>query len=127
MISIAKNLMTLSLLAAVFLSTALGTSTNSKEIFKGYLVDVSCSRDRSTELLKLGRTHTRKCLLMPDCQRSGFGIVTESGNFIPFDKGGNASTRALIVKLKDDTLLKIAVWGKLENGVIAVFRIRLIK
>ena len=126
MISIARTFTILCLVGVIALSNATA-APGSKEVFNGYLVDVSCSRDRSHDLLKLGQTHTRKCLLMPDCRKSGYGIVTGSGEFIRFDQKGNADTEALITKLSNDTPLKIAVWGRLQNGVIAVKRLKLVQ
>ena len=59
-------------------------------------------------------THKRSCLLMPSCQRSGFGVVTyDDLKFLTFDASGNAKALALIQASKKEDDLRIEVTGEI--------------
>jgi hypothetical protein len=80
----------------------------------GTLVDVMCKgKDLSS--------HTSKCATMPNCAKSGFGLVLQDGKFLKFDEAGNAMAlkrlKAPDVKEKD---LKAKVDGSLDGEVIKV-------
>ncbi len=57
---------------------------------RGYLVDNLCLKEEAARLSELGRKHTRKCLQMPSCRESGYGLLLPATNdVLRFDKHGN--------------------------------------
>ena len=54
----------------------------------GYLVDVSCSHDEVEAGPAWGQKHTRACLLMPVCVRSGYAVLTQDNQVNRFDANG---------------------------------------
>src|SRR6266567_3147482 len=82
--------------AALFIAgfaPAASTST-----LKGILLDVACSSKAEVRLvpgprieggLIVAEAHERQCLLMPDCQKSGYGVFTFDNKFVKFDATGN--------------------------------------
>lgn len=84
------------------------------ETWSGTIVDVMCKgKDLSS--------HTSKCATMPNCSKSGFGVVLADGKFLKFDEAGNAMAlkrlKAPTAKEKD---LKAKVTGSLDGEVINV-------
>jgi hypothetical protein len=84
------------------------------ETWTGTIVDVMCKgKDLSS--------HTSKCAVMPNCAKSGFGVVLPDGKFLKFDETGNAMAlkrlKAPGAKEKD---LKAKVSGSLDGEVIQV-------
>lgn len=84
------------------------------DTWNGTIVDVMC---RGKDLAG----HTSKCATMPNCAKSGFGVVLADGKFLKFDETGNAMAlkrlRAPGAKEKD---LKAKVTGSLDGDVIKV-------
>ena len=64
-----------------------------KKTIKGYLVDVACVTERSSELGTLGIVHTKRCLQMPDCERSGYAVLTGDRKIIRFDAAASVIGR----------------------------------
>src|SRR5579863_4350960 len=77
----------------------------------GVLMDVACSSDTAKDGYKGALDHTKDCALMAPCVKSGYGVVTEDGKFIKFDKAGNEKALALLNKTDKTDHLKIAVSG----------------
>ena len=84
------------------------------DTWNGTIVDVMC---RGKDLA----SHTSKCATMPNCAKSGFGVVLADGKFLKFDEIGNAMAlkrlKAPSAKEKD---LKAKVTGSLDGDVIKV-------
>lgn len=84
------------------------------DTWSGTIVDVMC---RGKDLA----SHTSKCATMPNCAKSGFGVVLADGKFLKFDEAGNAMAlkrlKAPSAKEKD---LKAKVTGSLDGDVIKV-------
>jgi len=84
------------------------------DTWTGTIVDVMCKgKDLSS--------HTSKCAVMPNCAKSGFGVVLADGKFLKFDETGNAMAlkrlRSPSAKEKD---LKVKVAGSRDGEVIKV-------
>jgi len=96
----------------------------SSDTFKGVLLDKECSPNAETRMVSdpsphleggmlWAYTHKRSCLLMPSCQRSGFGVFTyDNLKFVAFDAAGNAKALALIQASKKEDDLRIEVTGE---------------
>jgi hypothetical protein len=105
------------------------------ETIKGVLMDAKCSGTAdlrisgSTGMLVGGRivaeAHTRECALMPECQKSGYGVYTSDNKFLKFDEAGNRRALAAIkasTKLDD---LEVEVTGDVKGDTIKVVSLKL--
>jgi len=65
----------------------------------GYLVDLACAREEGQKD-GFGASHGKDCLQMPDCVKSGYGILTDDKRIIIFDKAGNDQAKKFIADVK---------------------------
>jgi hypothetical protein len=97
----------------------------------GVLIDAKCSVNAQSRIvpgsnphleggLLWAYTHTRKCALMPECQRSGYGIATHDNRFLLFDAAGNRKALALLQASKKEDDLEINVTGEVQGNTIKV-------
>jgi len=93
----------------------------------GYLIDVACARERKATETDLGKKHTRKCMEMPACERSGFGLLTDDNQFLPFDEKGNRKVRALLEHTNQNDRLRAIVYGTKFNDMLQARKIELRK
>jgi len=106
------------------------------EDIKGVLMDQMCSGKAdlhisgSTGSLVGGRivaeAHTRECALMPQCQKSGYGVYTSGNKFLKFDEGGNRKALAALkasAKLDD---LEVEVTGEVKDDTIKVATLKIL-
>jgi hypothetical protein len=97
-----------------------------KVTLKGTLVDVSCATERASDLDSLRAKHTRKCLQMPDCDKSGFAILTADNQVLRFDDAGNDKARKLIAATVREKQWDIKVSGRLEGDTLTVSKLTLL-
>ena len=72
-------------------------------------------------------THTRQCLLMPACQRSGYGVLTyDTTKFLSFDAAGNQKALALIEATKKQDDMRVEVTGEIQGDKIKVATLKLL-
>jgi hypothetical protein len=84
------------------------------------VIDVKCSQKAAAN----PDAHTRACAL--GCAASGFGIVTQDGNFLKFDAAGNQKIlEALKASSKKDHL-RVDVTGDVGDGSLKVISIKLL-
>lgn len=95
--------------------------------WSGYLIDLACARERKDEEPDLGQKHTKKCMQMPACDRSGFGLLTDANDLLPFDENGNTKVRALLQQTNQTGHLRVVVQGTKTNDVLQVTKILLKK
>src|SRR5215510_2997511 len=127
-----RNAGILMLAAITLLSSAnsFGAAGGAKPVNKswnGYLMDLACARERKDMEPDLGPKHTRKCMQMPACDRSGFGMLTDANELLPFDENGNAKVRALLQQTNQTGNLRVRVQGTQSNDVLKVTKIELRK
>jgi len=91
-------------------------SAQDKVTINGILMDKSCSVDMKMD----AKTHDKDCMLMADCAKSGYGIVTDAGKFIAFDTKGNKDVTAWLKTTKLKTNLKVTVTGTMDKDVLKV-------
>jgi hypothetical protein len=126
----------LPLLALMSLHCAFATGPAAPAEIKGVLMDEMCSGKAdlrisgATGLLVGGRivaeAHTRECLLMSACQKSGYGVYTDDNKFLKFDEVGNRKALAAIkasTKLDD---FEVAVTGEVKGDTIKVATLKLL-
>ena len=95
--------------------------------WSGYLIDLACARERKDAEPDLGPTHTKRCMQMPACDRSGFGLLTDANDLLPFDENGNTKVRALLQQTNQTGHLRVVVQGTKTNDVLQVTKIQLKK
>ena len=96
-----------------------------KVTLSGVLVDVSCATERAGDLDGLRIKHTKKCLQMPDCDKSGFALLTADNKVIRFDEAGNQQARALIANTEKERDWQVKVSGRLDGEALAVKKLTL--
>ena len=115
---------------------ASGNSTTTT--VQGVLIDKACSFKAETRIVSdptphleggmvWAYTHTRECLLMPSCQRSGYGIVAYDDNkFLTFDTMGNQKALALIKGATKQEDFRIEVTGQIDGDKMKVTSLKLL-
>jgi hypothetical protein len=106
------------------------------EEVKGILIDEKCSGKAdlrisgATGLLVGGRivaeAHTRECLLMPECEKSGYGVYTSDNKFLKFDEAGNRKALAAIkasAKLDD---FEVEINGEVKGDTLKVVSLKVL-
>lgn len=126
-----KRILCLVMFAAVSCSAAAAA-----ENIKGILIDEKCSGKAdlrisgATGLLEGGRivaeAHTKECLLMPECQKSGYGIYTNDSRYLKFDEAGNRKALALIKESKKLDDFEIEIVGEVKGDTVKVTSIKLL-
>jgi len=107
------------LFAAIALSAFAADTT-----VKGYLVDLSCAREESQKP-GFGAKHSKDCLEMEDCAKSGYGILTDDKKIIMFDQASNQQAKKFIADLKKPKDIKVNVTGTLNGNTISISKIEL--
>jgi len=103
---------------------------------KGILMDQKCSGTAdlrisgSTGTLVGGRivaeAHTKQCALMPECEKTGYGVYTSENKFLKFDEAGN---RKAVAALKASTKLddfEVEVTGDVKDDTIRVATLKIL-
>lgn len=106
------------------------------EDIKGILIDQKCSGKAdlrisgSSGLLVGGRivaeAHTRECLLMPECQKSGYGIYTSDNKFLKFDEAGSRKAHALIKASSKLDDFEIEITGEVKGDTVKVSSLKVL-
>jgi hypothetical protein len=124
-------------LLGCFALTGTGNAASSTT-YKGVLLDKECSPNAETRMVSdpsphleggmlWAYTHKRSCLLMPSCQRSGFGVLTyENLKYLTFDAAGNAKALALIQAAKKDDDMRIEVTGEAQGDTLKVSTLKIL-
>jgi hypothetical protein len=92
--------------------------------WSGYLLDGECARARKATETDLGPKHTTKCLKMPACDHSGYGLLTDNNEYLRFDEDGNRQARELVAKARIQANWRIVVQGRRSGDVLQVRRIK---
>jgi hypothetical protein len=108
----------------------------SAESVKGILMDQMCSGTAAlrisgaTGLLVGGRivaeAHTRECALMPECQKSGYGVYTSDNKFLRFDEAGNRKAVAAIKASQKLDDFEVEVAGEIKGDTIKVASLKIL-
>jgi hypothetical protein len=91
-----------------------GTSTLS-----GVVVDNACASGHKDDLSEFVKTHTKDCALMPNCEASGYSLVTPDGKALAFDKASSLKI-AKFLKTKKGTLNVEVKVKKAGNELVLV-------
>ncbi len=93
----------------------------------GTLIDLTCWNDRTGDAATLLREHTKRCLQMPDCIRSGYAVVTPDGKVYKLDSASNQTTTQWIAATQQDANWRVDVKGRMQDGLLDVSKIQLQK
>jgi len=108
----------------IFLAITALTTFAAEVTVKGYLVDIACGTEEGSRP-DFGIKHSRMCLQMPECEKSGYGVLTPDNKVIRFDHAGNEQARKFIAELKKNTDVKVAVTGAVSQESMTVSKIEL--
>ncbi|HEY6351597.1 MAG TPA: hypothetical protein VI636_19520 [Candidatus Angelobacter sp.] len=111
-------------LAIILFSAISLTAFAADTTVKGYLVDMACGVEEG-QRPDFGIKHSKRCLQMPDCAASGYGVLTDDKKIIRFDKAGNERATKFIDSITRTTDIKVAVTGTLNGEEITVNEIEL--
>lgn len=110
---------------ALVLLTAVALSAFAAETkVQGYLVDLACAREEGQKA-GFGTKHSKDCLQMPDCAKSGYGVLTDDKKVIKFDAASNAKAKQFIADLKKEKDIKVNVTGTVNGEHMTVSKIEL--
>ena len=94
---------------------------------EGVLMDKMCSMKALQEGgQKAAAMHKRDCALMPDCVKSGYGIVTADNKFLAFDAEGNQKTQRALKASKKTDNIRVKVTGEQSGDTIQVKNVRIL-
>jgi hypothetical protein len=105
------------LLAVFALALAVTAFAQDKTVtVAGILMDKACAVDMKMD----AKGHDKDCALMPDCIKSGYGIVTADGKFVKLDEKGNKDALAWVKATKLKTNLQVTATGTMDKDVLKV-------
>ena len=103
-------------------------STGNSQTLTGYLVDLACAAENGVRPdPKFGATHDKSCLQMPDCVKSGYGVLTPDNKIVKFDSKGNEQAKKFIEITNKNKDWKVTVSGPVQGNTIAVSSLMLQK
>lgn len=103
---------------------------------KGVLMDQKCSGTADLHIsgatggLVGGRivaeAHTRQCLMMPECEKSGYGVYTSDNKFLKFDEAGSRKALAAIKATPRIDDMEVEVTGQVKDDTIKVATLKIL-
>jgi hypothetical protein len=95
--------------------------------WEGVLIDKMCSMKAMQEGgQKAAAMHKRDCALMPDCVKSGYGVVTADNKFLAFDAEGNQKVAKALKGSKKADNIRVRVSGEQSGDTIQVKSLKLL-
>jgi hypothetical protein len=103
---------------------------------QGILIDQMCSSKAEVHIVAgprleggmiVAEAHTRQCALMPECQKSGYGVFTYDNKYLKFDEAGSRKALALLRGSKKEDDLKVEVTGDIQGDMIKVASLKFIE
>lgn len=111
-------------LSLLILSASLAGTLSAAEV-DGVLMDKMCSMKAAKDGQRAATMHTRQCAMMPECEKSGYGVFTADNKFLVLDAAGNEkAVAALKTSTKKDNL-KVKVTGEVDGETIKVANLKL--
>ena len=109
------------------------TAPSGETRLQGVLIDQMCSYKAETRVaagprleggIIVAYTHTRQCALMPACQKSGYGVFTYDGKFVPFDEAGNQKALTYFKQSHQEDDFRVEVAGQMQGDRFRVASIK---
>jgi len=133
MTNLPRNLLFCGLLAGIIAAAAERPSATTVQ---GVLIDKQCSYKAETRIVPGPRleggivavySHTRDCALMPECQKSGYGVFPyETNRFLAFDDAGNRKALAIFKDSGKQDDFRVEVTGVIQGDIMKVASIKLL-
>ena len=111
-------------IALVLLTAAALSAFAAETKVQGYLVDLACASEEGQKP-GFGAKHSKMCLQMPECVKSGYGVLTDDKKVIKFDAASNAKAKQFIAGMKKDKDIKVNVTGTVNGERMTVSKIEL--
>jgi hypothetical protein len=111
--------------ALVLLTAAALSAFAAETKVQGYLVDLACAMSDEGKESGFGAEHKKGCLQMPECVKSGYGVLTDDKKVIKFDAASNAKAKRFIADMKKTKDIKVNVTGTVTDDKIAITKIEL--
>jgi hypothetical protein len=102
---------------------------------EGALLDKDCSFKAELRIMNpprlmeggmvVAEAHTKQCLLMPECEKNGFGLYTRDNKFYTFDEAGNRKALALVRASRKEDDFEVEVTGEVQGDTIKVESLKL--
>jgi hypothetical protein len=114
------------LLSLLLMGAAFAWAVPAAEI-EGVLMDKMCSMKAMNEGgLKAAAMHKRSCALMPDCVKSGYGVVTADNKFLAFDAAGNQKAEKALKASKKEDDIRVKVTGEESGDTVQVKSLKIL-
>src|ERR1700737_898171 len=97
-------------IALVLLTVAALSAFAAETKVQGYLVDLACSSEEGQKP-GFGAKHSKECLQIPECVKSGYGVLTDDKKVIKFDAASNDKAKRFVAALKKKKNIKVNVNG----------------
>ncbi|MBI3666212.1 MAG: hypothetical protein HY236_08320 [Acidobacteria bacterium] len=95
--------------------------------WEGVLMDKMCSMKAMQEGgQKAATMHKRDCALMPDCVKSGYGVVTADNKFLALDAEGNKKAEHALRASKKADDIRVKVTGSESGDTIHVKTLKIL-
>ncbi|HTC92314.1 MAG TPA: hypothetical protein VK699_02545 [Terriglobales bacterium] len=125
-----KKLMNIMLLMTLVAGVAFAGDSDKNEAkaqtISGYLVDVACAADFASHPGRgVAAKHTKGCLQMPECAKSGYAILTDDNKVIKLDKQSSETAKKLIADTDKKDNWKISATGVLKDDGFAAESLKL--
>ena len=121
-------------IAAALFGALLTPAAETESKVQGVLIDRMCSYKAVTRVVPGPRleggmleayVHKKDCALMPECQKSGYGVFTYDGNkFLAFDETGNQKAADFFKQSKQEDNFRVEVTGIIEGDTMRVASIQ---
>jgi hypothetical protein len=119
-------------LAIAAVNSAASPESPKATTIDGVLIDSHCSSNAETRVVSdsgiphlaggilWAYTHTRRCALMTECQRSGYGLATHDSRFLKFDAEGSRKALAMLKATTREDDLEVVVTGAIDGDQMHV-------
>ena len=67
-----------------------------------------------------------QCLMMPECEKSGYGVYTSDNKFLKFDEAGNRKALAAIKATTRIDDMEVEVTGQVKDDTIKVATLKIL-
>ena len=94
---------------------------------KGHLIDIACWKEGSGDTAKMLKEHSKDCLLMDECVKSGYAIVTPAGKVYKLDAASNTKAAAWIKSTDHKTDWTVNAQGSVTGNTLTLSSIVLEK
>jgi hypothetical protein len=106
---------TIIVLALTAIAFAADHKPAKSQTITGHLVDVACATENAEKpKADFAAKHSKRCLQMPECEESGYALLTADNKLIKFDKDSNESAKKFIAATDHDKDWKVSVTGTIN-------------